>query len=124
MKYVLSFISTNELWLKKCVHYYENDIVTVYFRWKEFREKERTKDEDHSQGKIDAMFARKYGSDHPKQKALVKSVALNLIVDCDLPFHVVDRPGFMRHHKAIDKSYDKIDRYECELVILKFTSTK
>ena len=40
---------------------------------------------------------RQYADSDPKQKAKVRSIAMNLVVDCDLPMHAVERPGFRRY---------------------------
>ena len=37
---------------------------------------------------------KKYSSGDARQKAKVRSIAMNLVVDCDLPIRSVERDGF------------------------------
>ena len=45
----------------------------------------------------------KYKADREERKC-VNSVAMNLLVDCDIPSDIVTRPGFIRHHENMNKS--------------------
>ena len=46
-----------------------------------------------------------------EMKELIRSVALNLIVDCDMPISVVERPGFLRHLEVVNSKYRPIQRW-------------
>ena len=83
-----------------------------HYRWLEFQKNEKSYRELQATAKLDRHFVtEKFKPDHSEQKRLVKSVALNLIVDCDLPINIVQRPGFIRHHEVTNKMYNSIDRY-------------
>ena len=38
-----------------------------------------------------------YADNDPIQKAKIRSIAMNLVVDCDMPMYAVERPGFRRY---------------------------
>ena len=41
--------------------------------------------------------AGQYSDNDPIQKAKIRSIAMNLVVDCDMPMYAVERPGFRRY---------------------------
>ena len=69
--------------------------------------------EDQQQCKLDQHFqtGNVYKADHSEQRCLVKSIALNLVVDCDLPVNIVSTPGFIRHHTVTNRMYNSVDRF-------------
>lgn len=67
------------------------------------------KEPPSTQMKMD-RYIQKYTHTDPLQKKLVKSIALNLIVDCDIPYNIVNRSGFHRFLNDIDPRYNTIDR--------------
>lgn len=58
-----------------------------------------------------------YSPKDVKQRTLVKSIALNLVVDCALPISIVERPGWDRFIKSVDPKYGAVDRYVCIMYI-------
>jgi hypothetical protein len=51
-----------------------------------------------------------YDNNHPKQVAFVNAVVKNLIVECGLPFNVVEHDGFIKFQKSVDIKYARIFR--------------
>jgi hypothetical protein len=99
------------------VYVWVNSSLPRFEKFKEEEEKNKASDEASStsgQLKLD-RFLNKFESNDPRQLRLVKSIALNLIVDCDMPYSVVSRPGFLRHHHDIDQRYRVVDRYMLEI---------
>jgi hypothetical protein len=75
------------------------------------REREVLKESDTNQPSLTSMLlVQKYGVNHHKQQTLVKSIALNLVVDCSMPFSIVESLGFIRFMEDLDKHYDKVSR--------------
>lgn len=76
------------------------------------KDKEDSNFRDSDQSTLVASGFRpiKYRADDKKQRQLVASVAMNLVVDCDLPMHIVTRPGFIRHHEMINSQYNTINK--------------
>lgn len=76
------------------------------------------KSQDNSQAKIDKYTLQpKYAANSREQKELKASIALNLVVDCDMPPHWVERKGFIRHHETINPKYNTVYRYLSRLLM-------
>lgn len=73
--------------------------------YEESKLKRNSKIED---GQSTLPFVTKYRHSDARQKALISSVALNLIVDCDLPIHSVERAGFLRFIHRENPYYNTI----------------
>ena len=100
----------NTLTINKFINYL---IISLpAHRWERFLKVEKTTG-DGSQQSMNryAKIGSSYPANHPLQKALTKPTALNLVIDCDLPVSIVEKPGFLRHHETIDKSYSAVNRY-------------
>ena len=89
----------------------------TYSRWSEFLNSEKELVEDQQQCKLDQHFqtGNVYKADHSEQRCLVKSIALNLVVDCDLPVNIVSRPGFISHHAVTNRMYNSVDRFVMQM---------
>ena len=91
--------------------------ILLHYRWKDFLKLEEqlqasVESTSKDQTCLDSMGFRtaKYKADSREQRKYVHSVAMNLIVDCDLPVNIVTRPGFIRHHENLNTLYNTIDR--------------
>lgn len=60
----------------------------------------------------------KYRPGDQRQKAKVRSVAMNLVVDCDLPIYCVERAGFKRFLEDEDARYSPISSMLAAYILL------
>ena len=90
-----------------CVLYYHK-FYLIYCRWLEY---EKNAPGLKGQTSMDRYTKReKFTNSSVEMKELIRSVALNLIVDCDMPISVVERPGFLRHLEVVNSKYRPIQR--------------
>mgnify|MGYP001793908873 FL=1 len=82
------------------------------YRWKAFLKMEADGEAaaGSSRSIMERFTAVKYKPEHHAKRKLVHSVAMNLVVDCDMPLNIVTRPGFIQHHAVLNNCYDTIDK--------------
>ena len=90
--------------------FFQQHHVDFCFRYAVFLKSEE-EGKASGQTRIDAFSnVQKSSSSHPDQKRFIKSVALNLVVDCDLPLNIVTRPGFLKHSEVTNYKYAAVDK--------------
>ena len=96
---------------KGCVVILINFCLFHFSSFKKSLEYEKRKaPTDEKQTKLVIMRS-KYSSSHHRQKALVKSISLDLVVDCGVPMSIVEKQAFTRFLSVADESFNNVNRW-------------
>lgn len=74
------------------------------------QKQDRGRVEDSKQAKLNFLSTNTYKPDHAMQKSIAKSIAFDLIVDCDLPVSLVEKPGFRSFLNIVDPKFKHVGR--------------